>query len=79
MILIGNGLSNKSLGYLETHLSRANLKALDLNFYANKIGAEGAAIIAKAIRTQTNLESLNVDLYFNNITAVGTKDICDSI
>jgi hypothetical protein len=40
--LLGNGLTEKSLEYLEAHLGRANLKGLDLNFYANKLGAEGA-------------------------------------
>ena len=38
LVLIGNSLSNNSLGFLKTHLSRANLKELDLNFYANKLG-----------------------------------------
>ena len=42
IVLIGNSLSAKSLLYLEAHLSRANLNSLDLNFYANKIGVEGA-------------------------------------
>lgn len=42
LILIGNGLTKDSVGYLETHLSRANLKSLDLNFYANKLGIQGA-------------------------------------
>jgi hypothetical protein len=42
LVLIGNSLSAKSLAYIETHLSRATLKNLDLNLYANKIGAEGA-------------------------------------
>lgn len=55
LILMGNGLTQKSLGYLETHLSRANLKSLDLNLYANKLGIEGAAIVAKALTTQKNL------------------------
>lgn len=67
-MLIGNGLTAGALGFLETHLARANLKDLDLNLYANKIGADGAQIVAKALRTQKNLEELNVDLYFNNIT-----------
>lgn len=79
LVLIGNGLTAKSLGFLETHLQRANLKALDLNLYANKIGAEGAEIVAKAIKSQKNLDALGLDLYFNNITEVGTQAICDSI
>lgn len=79
LVLIGNSLSVKSLQYLETHLSRANLKNLDLNFYANKLGPEGAEIVAKALRTQTRLDSLSLDLYFNNITEVGTESICESI
>jgi hypothetical protein len=40
--LIGNGLTKESVGFLETHLSRVNLKNLDLNFYSNKLGSEGA-------------------------------------
>ena len=72
MILIGNELTNNSLEYLKTHLSRANLKELDLNFYANKLGAEGAEIIADAILSQKTLNDLSLDLYFNNITEVGT-------
>lgn len=79
MVLIGNGLTAKSLGFLETHLQRANLKTLDLNLYANKIGAEGAEIVAKAIKSQKNLNTLGLDLYFNNVTEVGTQAICDSI
>ena len=78
-MLIGNGLTAKSLGFLETHLQRASLKALDLNLYANKIGAEGAEIVAKAIKSQKHLDTLGLDLYFNNITEVGTQAICDSI
>jgi hypothetical protein len=77
--LIGNGLSEKSLEYLETHLSRANLKRLDLNFYANKLGAEGAELVSKSLLTQKNLDYLGVDLYFNNITEVGTECICNAI
>jgi hypothetical protein len=42
IILIGNGLSAKAFGFLETHLSRAHLKHLNLNLYSNKIGADGA-------------------------------------
>ena len=42
LVLIGNSLTKESVGYLETHLSRANLTNLDLNFYSNKLGAEGA-------------------------------------
>jgi len=42
LVLIGNSLTNNSLGYLKTHLSRAHLSELDLNFYANKLGVEGA-------------------------------------
>jgi hypothetical protein len=79
LVLIGNGLTVGSIGYLETHLARANLKSLDLNFYANKLGAEGAGLVAKALRTQKSLNQLNVDFYFNNITEVGTQAICDSI
>ena len=78
-MLIGNGLTAKSLGFLETHLQRASLKALDLNLYANKIRAEGAEIVAKAIKSQKHLDTLGLDLYFNNITEVGTQAICDSI
>lgn len=77
--MIGNSANSTALDYLETHLSRANLKNLDLNFYANKLGPEGAESISKAIKTQRHLESLSLDLYFNNITEVGTKFICGSI
>jgi hypothetical protein len=72
LVLIGNGLSANSLGYLETHISRANIKDLEINLYANKIGADGAQLLAKAIKTQKNLENLSLDLYFNNITEIGT-------
>lgn len=72
IVLIGNSLSNNSLGFLKTHLSRANLKELDLNFYANKLGIEGAQLVADALLTQKSLTTLGVDLYFNNITSVGT-------
>lgn len=65
--------------YLETHLSRANLKHLELNFYANKLGAEGAKIVSQAIKSQKNLSSLAVDFYFNNITTVGTEAISSAI
>lgn len=77
--LLGNGLSEKSLEYLETHLGRANLKRLELNFYANKLGAEGAELVSKSLLTQKNLDYLGVDLYFNNITEVGTESICNAI
>lgn len=77
--MIGNSLTVNSIGYLETHLSRANLKSLDLNFYANKLGAEGAELVAKALKTQKNLNELSLDLYFNNITEAGTQAICDSL
>jgi hypothetical protein len=70
--LIGNGFSVQAFEYLETHLSRANLKSLELNLYSNKIGAEGAEIVSKALKTQKNLNYLSLDLYFNNITEVGT-------
>ena len=72
LVLIGNDLTNNSLGYLKTHLSRANLKELDLNFYANKLGAEGAETIADAILSQKNLDELSLDVYFNNVTEIGT-------
>lgn len=68
LVVIGNSLTNNSLGYLKTHLSRAHLSDLELNFYANKLGIEGAEIIADALLTQKNLKALSVDLYFNNIT-----------
>ncbi len=70
--LLGNSLTEKSIEYLNTHLGRANLKRLDLNFYANKLGAAGAERVSKALLTQTNLEYLSLDLYLNNITEVGT-------
>jgi hypothetical protein len=79
LVLIGNHITNSSLGYLKTHLSRANLKELELNFYANKLGAEGAEIIADAIETQKELRVLSLDLYFNNITEVGTEILSKSI
>lgn len=79
LVLIGNGLTAGSIGYLETHLSRANLKSLDLNFYANKLGPSGAELVAKSLKTQKHLKQLSVDLYFNNITEVGTQAICTSI
>jgi len=52
---------------------------LDLNLYANKIGAEGALIVGDAIKTQTNLSYLSLDVYFNNITEIGTEHICNGI
>jgi hypothetical protein len=76
LVLIGNSLSAKALDHLETHLSRAHLKNLDVNLYANKIGAEGAFLVAKALKTQKQLNHLSVDLYFNNITEVGTQAVC---
>jgi hypothetical protein len=39
LVLIGNSIKAGALGHLEAHLSRANLKTLDLNLYANNIGA----------------------------------------
>jgi hypothetical protein len=69
--LIGNSLTNNSLGFLKTHLDRAVLKELDLNFYANKLGIEGAELVANAIKKQTLLTDLSIDMYFNNITEVG--------
>jgi len=52
---------------------------MDLNLYANKIGAEGALIVGDAIKTQTNLSYLSLDVYFNNITEIGTEHICNGI
>ena len=52
LVTIGNSLTNNSIGFLKTHLSRAHLKELDLNFYANKLGIEGAQIVADALLTQ---------------------------
>ena len=71
MVLIGNGFTKESVGFLETHLSRANLKNLDLNFYSNKLGAEGAQIVGKSILSQKSLKELSLDFYFNNITEFG--------
>lgn len=68
MVLIGNSLTNNSLGFLKTHLSRAHLSDLELNFYANKLGIDGAQVVADALLTQKKLKQLSVDLYFNNIT-----------
>ena len=68
LVLIGNGLKKESIGHLEAHLSRVNLKALDLNFYSNKLGTEGAEIVAKSILSQKQLKDLSLDFYFNNIT-----------
>lgn len=79
LVLIGNSLTSESLGYLKTHLSRANLKELDLNLYANKIGPEGSLLVAEALKTQKNLNWLSVDVYFNNITEIGTEYICDGV
>lgn len=56
LILIGNGLTDKSVGFLKTHLSRSNLKDLDLNFYANKLGVDGAEIVSQALLSQKGLK-----------------------
>ena len=56
LVLIGNSLTNSSLGFLKSHLSRANLTDLDLNFYANKLGVSGAETVADALLTQRNLK-----------------------
>jgi len=72
LVLIGNSLTDKSLGFLNTHLSRAHLQHLDLNFYANKLGVDGANIVAESILTQKSLKELGLDFYFNNITENGT-------
>ena len=79
LVLIGNSLTSSSIGFLKTHLSRANLSELELNFYANKLGVEGAEIIAESLLTQRKLKQLSVDLYFNNITENGTESISKSI
>lgn len=79
LVLIGNSLTENSIGFLETHLSRANLKKLDLNFYSNKLGAAGAEIVSKSILSQKNLDQLSLDFYFNNITEVGTEALCENI
>jgi len=43
LILIGNELNKDSIANLESHLSQfKSLNDLHLNFYANKLGAEGA-------------------------------------
>lgn len=56
LVLIGNSLTHESLGFLKTHLSRADLKSLDLNLYANKIGVEGAEIVSDSILSQKHLK-----------------------
>lgn len=38
IILMGDNLSAKSIEYLKDYLERVNLKSLELNFYANKLG-----------------------------------------
>jgi hypothetical protein len=79
LVLIGNSLTHQSLGFLKTHLSRAQLKVLDLNFYANKIGVEGAEIVAESILSQKKLDELYLDFYFNNITENGTEVVAKSL
>jgi hypothetical protein len=48
------------------------LNEFHFNLYANKIGADGALVVANALKTQNNLKDLHLDFYFNNITEVGT-------
>lgn len=52
---------------------------MELNFYANKLGEEGAKIISEAILSQKALNELTLDLYFNNITETGTQFITQSV
>lgn len=79
LVVIGNSLTHESLGFLKNHLSRAELTSLDLNLYANKIGVEGAEIVADSILSQKHLQELYLDFYFNNITENGTEAIAKSL
>ena len=46
-ILIGNELDKSAIANLSDHLSQLkSLNDLHLNFYANKLGAEGAEILS---------------------------------
>jgi len=69
-VLIGNELNKEAFGEsdLEQYLGRLEVQNLNLNLYANKIGAEGANLLSSALRNKLSLKSLHLDLYFNNIT-----------
>jgi hypothetical protein len=47
---------------------RVDLERLELNLYANKLGAEGVDHLVESLQTQKSLKALNIDLYFNNLT-----------
>ena len=59
--------------------SKGTLQQLEINLYANNIGAEGASSLANGLKVQPQLKKLDLDLYFNNVTEVGTKALTDVI
>lgn len=77
--MIGNDFQSTHFQRFPAYMTKFDLTHFEINLYANKIGAEGAQLIAEGIKTQPHLKKLTVDLYFNNIGENGTKYICDQV